>query len=84
MTDTGSSLNNMNILVTEWKPFGHPDLAIIRRLKKGMVIFDGRNQYNPDQMKAAGFEYFGIRRGDGGPNRGAAWPTSATRLETTR
>jgi len=27
------------------------------------VIIDGRNQYNPEQMRAAGFEYVGVGRG---------------------
>jgi UDPglucose 6-dehydrogenase len=27
------------------------------------VIIDGRNLYNPEDMEAAGIEYFGIGRG---------------------
>jgi UDPglucose 6-dehydrogenase len=29
---------------------------------KGRVIFDGRNIYNPEKVRAQGFEYFGIGR----------------------
>ena len=50
------------VLVTEWKPFRHPDLNLMTRLMKQRVVFDGRNQYSPGHMAAAGFEYFGIGR----------------------
>ena len=50
------------VLVTEWKSFRHPDLAQMRALMKGAVIFDGRNQYEPNAMREAGFEYYGIGR----------------------
>ena len=50
------------ILVTEWKPFRHPDFDRIRKLLKQPVIFDGRNQYDPATLRAAGFEYTGIGR----------------------
>jgi UDPglucose 6-dehydrogenase len=49
-------------LVTEWKPFRHPDFEAMRRLMHLPIIFDGRNQYDPRQVRAAGFEYFGIGR----------------------
>ena len=50
-------------LVTEWKPFRHPDFERMRALMKNAVIFDGRNQYDPKVMKVSGFEYYGIGRG---------------------
>lgn len=50
------------VLVTEWKPFRHPDFGAIKRTLKTPVIFDGRNQYDPKQLRAEGFEYFGIGR----------------------
>jgi UDPglucose 6-dehydrogenase len=49
-------------LVTEWKPFRHPDFQRMRTLMKNPVVFDGRNQYDPAQMKAIGIEYHGIGR----------------------
>jgi UDPglucose 6-dehydrogenase len=49
-------------LVTEWKSFRHPDFERMRTLMKGAVVFDGRNQYDPAQMKDTGFEYHGIGR----------------------
>ena len=49
-------------LVTEWKPFRHPDFSAMKEMMKQRVIFDGRNQYDPDSLKEDGFEYFGIGR----------------------
>jgi UDPglucose 6-dehydrogenase len=51
-------------LVTEWKPFRHPDFSAMKRLMKTPIVFDGRNQYDPKQMKMEGFEYTGIGRGE--------------------
>lgn len=50
------------ILVTEWKPFLYPDTALMKKMMRQLVIFDGRNQYDPRQMREAGFEYYGIGR----------------------
>ncbi len=49
-------------LVTEWKPFRHPDFAAMKRMMEQPVIFDGRNQYDPKALIAEGFEYRGIGR----------------------
>lgn len=49
-------------LVTEWKPFCYPDTTMMKNLMRHPVIFDGRNQYDPAQMRDAGFEYYGIGR----------------------
>jgi UDPglucose 6-dehydrogenase len=49
-------------LITEWKPFRHPDFDAMKKLMRMPIIFDGRNQYEPRQVRAAGFEYFGIGR----------------------
>jgi UDPglucose 6-dehydrogenase len=50
------------ILVTEWKAFRQPDFKKMASLMKERVIFDGRNQYDPEEIKDAGFEYHGIGR----------------------
>ncbi|MDX2481216.1 MAG: UDP-glucose/GDP-mannose dehydrogenase family protein [Desulfuromusa sp.] len=50
------------LLVTEWKPFRNPDLAAMRRSMRKQIIFDGRNQYEPDYIRNEGFEYFGVGR----------------------
>ena len=48
------------LLVTEWKEFRVPDLAQMKKLLNNNVIFDGRNIYEAQEMREAGFEYFGI------------------------
>lgn len=50
------------VLVTEWKPFRHPDLARIKKIMKKPIVFDGRNLYDPKLLREAGFEYGGIGR----------------------
>jgi UDPglucose 6-dehydrogenase len=50
------------ILITEWKPFRHPDFGRIKEILKKPIIFDGRNQYDPEVVRKAGFEYSGIGR----------------------
>ncbi|MCL4539993.1 MAG: UDP-glucose/GDP-mannose dehydrogenase family protein [Bacteroidetes bacterium] len=50
------------ILVTEWQEFREPDFGRMKELMKGQIIFDGRNIYNPDKVRAQGFEYYGIGR----------------------
>jgi UDPglucose 6-dehydrogenase len=48
------------LLVTEWKEFRVPDLDLMKKHLKNHVIFDGRNIYDAQEMKSAGFDYFGI------------------------
>lgn len=49
-------------LITEWNLFRNPDFEKIKSLLRRPVIFDGRNQYEPKELKERGFEYFGIGR----------------------
>ncbi len=49
-------------LITEWNLFRNPDFDLMKKLMKAPVIFDGRNQYDPEDMKEKGFEYFSIGR----------------------
>jgi UDPglucose 6-dehydrogenase len=50
------------IIVTEWKAFRSPDFALLKQALKNPIIFDGRNLYEPEEMRLAGFEYYGIGR----------------------
>src|SRR5450759_4514287 len=49
-------------LMTEWSEFHLPEFNRMAELMKGRVIFDGRNIYDPAQLKKLGFVYFGIGR----------------------
>jgi UDPglucose 6-dehydrogenase len=51
------------VIVTEWKEFRSPDFESLRACLKQPVIFDGRNLYEPDDVRRMGFEYFPIGRG---------------------
>jgi UDPglucose 6-dehydrogenase len=50
------------VIVTEWHEFREPDFDRMRKLMRSPIIFDGRNIYNPQQMKAHGFTYSSIGR----------------------
>ena len=57
-------LDNADALVifTDWQEFRNPNLEIIAKKLKEPVIFDGRNLYDPNVLKKAGFEYYSIGR----------------------
>jgi UDPglucose 6-dehydrogenase len=48
------------VLVTEWPEFRLPNWELVHQSMKSPVIFDGRNIYQPNDMKKRGFIYFGI------------------------
>jgi UDPglucose 6-dehydrogenase len=50
------------VLATEWEVFRSPDWERVKALMKSPVIFDGRNIYNPDKLRALGFVYYGVGR----------------------
>jgi UDPglucose 6-dehydrogenase len=50
------------VLVTEWNEFRQLDMSRVRQLMRGSVIVDGRNIYDPSQMKGLGFTYRGVGR----------------------
>lgn len=47
-------------LLTEWKQFRMVDFSSIKKVMNHLAFFDGRNQYQPQEMKKNGFEYFAI------------------------
>jgi len=50
------------IVATEWDEFRNPDMKAVKSLLKRPVIVDGRNIYDPKDMKKLGFTYIGIGR----------------------
>jgi UDPglucose 6-dehydrogenase len=50
------------VVVTEWNEFRHPDFDRVKKLLRTPVVFDGRNLYNPKQLRELGFKYYGIGR----------------------
>jgi UDPglucose 6-dehydrogenase len=50
------------IVVTEWSEFRIPNFKVLKKLMKNNVIFDGRNIYDPEEMKELGFSYYSIGR----------------------
>lgn len=53
------------LILTEWNEFRRPDFERIKKLLKQPVIFDGRNIYDPGELKRSGFKYYSIGRSDG-------------------
>jgi len=49
-------------LMTEWSEFHLPDFTRMADLMNNKVIFDGRNIYDPAELKRLGFTYYGIGR----------------------
>jgi len=50
------------VVVTEWLQYRRPDWGRLRGLLSTPVVFDGRNLFSPDRMRAEGFEYYPIGR----------------------
>jgi UDPglucose 6-dehydrogenase len=48
------------IAVTEWDEFRGADLKAIKNTMKGTLLFDGRNIYEPSEVREAGLTYIGI------------------------
>ncbi len=50
------------LLMTEWSEFRLPDWDEVSDKLRNKVIFDGRNIYDPAELRRMGFEYYGIGR----------------------
>ncbi|MEX2162201.1 MAG: UDP-glucose/GDP-mannose dehydrogenase family protein [Anaerolineales bacterium] len=54
------------LVVTEWNEFKNLDLERLRDSMRQPVLIDGRNIYQPEQMRKLGFSYQGVGRGYNG------------------
>jgi UDPglucose 6-dehydrogenase len=50
-------------IVTEWNEFKELDFGRIKKLLRQPLIVDGRNVYDPAEMRRLGFRYVGVGRG---------------------
>jgi UDPglucose 6-dehydrogenase len=50
------------VLVTEWHEFRRPSFERLKSLMRQPVIFDGRNIWNPAELRGAGFTYYAMGR----------------------
>ena len=50
------------LIVTEWNEFREPNYTRMKKLMRSPVIFDGRNIYNPETIRAQGFTYISMGR----------------------
>lgn len=51
------------LIATEWNEFKEIDFKKIKKIMRQPVLIDGRNIYDPKEMKRLGFKYIGIGRG---------------------
>ena len=52
------------VICTEWKQFRSVDFSLLCRDLRHPVIIDGRNLYDPDEVRQSGLTYYAIGRGD--------------------
>lgn len=50
------------LLVTEWQAFRNPNFERMKSIMRQPVIFDGRNIYDPAQVRQLGFTYYSVGR----------------------
>ncbi len=53
------------VLVTDWNQFKQLDMARIKAAMASPLLIDGRNIYDPEQMRRLGFDYVGVGRNPG-------------------
>jgi UDPglucose 6-dehydrogenase len=51
------------VLVTEWNQFRNLDLARVKSVMRRAILLDLRNVYEPERVRALGFDYHGVGRG---------------------
>lgn len=68
-TSTGRALKRAEIVVllTEWKEYRELNPQVIGELTAGRIMIDGRNVFDPQQWRAAGWRYIGLGRPEPAP-----------------
>ncbi len=58
------AINEVDVLLlaTDWNEYKNLDFAMVRKLMRGNVVFDGRNIFDPDKVVAEGLRYIGVGR----------------------
>lgn len=54
---------NALAIVTEWKHFWSPDFERLKEKLIDTVIFDGRNLFDPNELRNQGIDYYAMGRG---------------------
>jgi len=52
------------VICTEWKVFRAVDFSLLKQQLRSGVVVDGRNLYNPADVREAGLRYYAVGRGD--------------------
>jgi UDPglucose 6-dehydrogenase len=55
------------LVVTEWREFRSPDFAELKARMMRPLVLDGRNLYDPAELRALGVEHVGIGRAESQP-----------------
>lgn len=50
------------VIFTEWMPFRSPDFTLLQETLQDKVIFDGRNLYEPQDLRDLGLDYVAMGR----------------------
>jgi UDPglucose 6-dehydrogenase len=50
------------LIVTEWQAFRNPNFERMKSIMRHPVLFDGRNIYDPVQLRQLGFTYYSVGR----------------------
>lgn len=50
------------VLCTEWHQYRRPNFSRLAEAMRSRVVLDGRNVWNPEELRDVGFRYFGIGR----------------------
>jgi len=53
---------NAVLIVTEWEEFRFIDLPKVKDLMANPIIIDGRNVFDPEEVRNLGFEYYSVGR----------------------